>query len=113
MGKSHVNLGINNIILERAKLKNINLSKEFELLLERILDMPFEKELTDKDKINAELKEKQILLNDTLREINALKNLSKYADEKATKDRIEEIKAQTGLSDKDIKEMIEKGQMRL
>lgn len=85
MVKSHVHLNIDSTLLERAKLNNINLSKEFEEHLNRLLSIStYDSPIAEAD-LSDTIKEQEIKVSEHIKKLNDLKiQLEKH---KADKDK--------------------------
>jgi uncharacterized protein related to proFAR isomerase len=73
MSKSLIHLAIDTIVLERAKLNNINISKELEKHLERILMIKTTDLPTEKEQLIKLLNEKEQVTTTELKELNDIK----------------------------------------
>jgi hypothetical protein len=73
MSKSNIHLHIDTLLLERAKLNNINISKEVEEHLERLLSVPtYDSPLAEPELLNS-IKELEALTTENLKKLNDLK----------------------------------------
>lgn len=89
--KSLVHLAIDSDILYRAKLNKLNLSKEFENYLKRILDISSSVIKEDAD-ISNEIKNIEVELLENERELTALKMKKENTDKKKEAERLEALK---------------------
>lgn len=92
MAKSTTTITIDTDLLERARLNNINLSKEINDYLKRIFSLPTISMPNEKDEIDKLLKEKQIKMLEDLKEIENLKTKKQSMTEQKEKERLESLR---------------------
>lgn len=90
MPKSILTLCIDTELITRAKASGINISKECNGFLSRILDVNIPNTITDKQKLITERKEKELKLMELSREISVMKVQEKQLEEKKKKE-VEEL----------------------